>query len=64
MLSPDSKIDSAMTKKAAHIAFEVTGKFIGNRIANKIVKPRLLPGEIIILPEQREEILNELRHLL
>ena len=53
-----------MTKKAAHIAFEVTGKFIGNRIANKIVKPRLLPGEIIILPEQREEILNELRHLL
>ena len=44
---------------------------MGNKIADKIVKPKPLPAEssrnvkeIIILPEKREEILNELRQVL
>ena len=49
---------------------EVTGEFIRNKIANKIVKPKPAPAvnsrnveEIIIPPEKWEEILNELREL-
>ena len=58
-------------QKVAHKAAEATGKFIGNKIANKIEKPKLLPDEnsrnveeVIIPPEQREKILNELRQVL
>ena len=47
------------------------GWFIGNKIADKIVKQKaaLIENlkdveEIIILPEKREEILNELRQVL
>ena len=59
------------TKKVAHKAAEATGEFIENTIANKIVKAKLVPDEnsrnfeeIIILTEKREEILNELGHIL
>ena len=46
-------------------------EFIGNKIADEIVKPKPVPDEnsrnieeIIIPPEKREEILNELRQEL
>ena len=54
-----------------HEAAELTGKFIGNRIADKIVKLKPEPDEkpksveeIVIPPEKKEEILNELRQVL
>ena len=50
---------------------ELTGKFIGNRIADKIVKLKLVPDEnpknveeIVIPLEKKKEILNELRQVL
>ena len=59
------------SKKVVHKAAEATGQFIGNKIANKIVKPKHAIDEnpknveeIIILPEKREEIINELRQVL
>ena len=49
----------------------MTGEFIGNKIADKIVKPKPVTDEnvgdaeeIIIPPEKKEEILNELRQVL
>ena len=58
-------------KKVAHKAAEPTEEFIGNKIADKFVKPKPVPDEnsrnveeIIIAPEKREEILNELRQVL
>ena len=54
-----------------HEAAELTGKFIRNRIADKIVKLKPVPDEnpksveeIVIPPEKKEEILNELRQVL
>ena len=59
------------SKNVVHKAAEATGDFIGNKIADKIVKLKLLSDknsidveEIIIPPEKREEILNELRQVL
>ena len=59
------------TKKVAHKAAEAKGKFIGNKIGDKIVKPKPAPDvnsrndeEIIIPLEKIEEILNELRQVL
>ena len=40
---------------------EVTGEFLGNNIANKILKP---VEEIIIPPEKREDMLNQLSQVL
>ena len=71
LLKQGQKLLKAATKKVAHKAAEATGKFIGNKIANKIEKPKLLPDEnsrnveeVIIPPEKREKILNELRQVL
>ena len=57
-------------KKVAHKIAEATGKFIGNKIADKIVKPKPLPAgnwknveEIVVPPGKREEIFNELRQV-
>ena len=57
-----------MIKKVAHKAPEVTGKLIGNKITEEIVK--YMPDEnlrnveeIVIPTEQREEIWNELRQV-
>ena len=62
---------NTVTKKVAHKVAEATGEFIENKIVNKTVKPKHVPDEnsrnveeIIILPEQREKILNELRQAL
>ena len=65
----DTRLDALKTafKKIVH----KTGEFLGNKIADavtelsdyKVVKQK--PAEeIIILPEKREEILNELREVL
>ena len=56
------------TKKAGSKAAEAKGGFTGNKIANKIVKPKSPADEnsknveeIIIPPEKREEMWSELR---
>ena len=53
------------SKKVSHKVAEVTGKFIGKKVAEKNVKLKPIPGvnsrnveKIIILPEKRQEILN------
>ena len=58
-------------KKVAHKAAEATEEFIVNKIADKVVKPKPMPEEnlinieeIIIPPDQREEILGDLRHII
>ena len=55
------------SKKLIYKAVQATGEFTGNKIANKIVKPKHVINEdsrnveeIIIVPEKREEILNKL----
>ena len=61
----DTGLDSLKTasKKVAH----KTGEFVGNKIPDKIVKPKHVINEnprnveeTIIPPEKREKILNEL----
>ena len=59
------------SKKVVHKAIESTGEFKGNKIANKIVKPKPVHDaklrnveEIVIPPEKREEVLNKLRQVL
>ena len=61
----------SVSKKAVHKAAEATGEFIGNKIADKIIKPKAAYNEnsidtekINIPPKTREEILNELRQVL
>ena len=50
----------AWKKLLAHEAIETTGTFVGNKITDKNVKPKPEDvQEIIILLEEREEILNE-----
>ena len=57
-------------QKVVHKTAEA-GELIGNKIAEKIVKPKLVPDvnirnveQIVIPPEKRQEMLNELRHAL
>ena len=59
------------SKKVVHKAAQATDRFIGNKIADKIAKPKHVTDEnprnveeIIIPPEKTEEILNELRQAL
>ena len=68
-----TKLDALKTvsKKVVYKVAEAADNFIGNKIADKIVKPKPLPAEssrnvkeIIILLEKAEEILNELRQVL
>ena len=59
------------SKKVAYKSAKATSEFIGNKIAGKIVKPKLVPDansrnvkEIVIRPEKREEMLNKLIQVL
>ena len=59
------------SKKVVHKATEVTGDFIGNKSADRIVKSKPLPAEnsiddeeIINPPEEKGEILNQLIQVL
>ena len=65
----DARLDALKTafKKVVHKA----GKLLGNKIADAVTEPndhKIVKQEpvedIIILPEKREEILNELRDVL
>ena len=58
------------SKRVVHKAAEATGEFLGNKIADKIMNPKPLLAqnsrndeEIVIPPEKRQEILNELRQV-
>ena len=58
-------------EKVVHEKAEATGDFIGDKIADKIVKPKPVSDansrnveEIVIPPERREDILNEFRQVL
>ena len=57
------------SKKVVHKAAEARGEFIGNKIADKIVKPTHVIdenriNEIVIPLDKMEQILNELRQVL
>ena len=59
------------SRKVVHKTAEGTSEFTGNKIANKIVKPKPVPDEnsrnieeIAIPPDKIQEILNELRQVL
>ena len=68
----DAGLDALKTasKKEIHKAAEAKAEFIGNKMADKIVKPKhAIDGspenvEEIIPSDEREEILNELRQVL
>ena len=62
----DIGLDSLKTasKTMVYKAAEATSEFIGNKIANKIVKTLRNIEEIIIPLEKREEILSELKQVL
>ena len=58
-------------KKGVHKTAEATGELIGKTIAKTIVKPKpvidensINVEETVILPDNRQEILNELRQVL
>ena len=60
-----------VSEKVFYKADEATGELIGNRIIDKIVKPKPAPDanlrnaeKIVIPPEKRPEILNKLRQAL
>ena len=60
---------TSASNKVVHKAARATWEFLGNKIPDKdnIVKPGENPRnveEIIIPPEEREEILNKLRQVL
>ena len=57
----DTGIDTLKTVSKKKYSIEATGEFIGNKIADKIVKSF---EEIIIPSEKREGILKELRQVL
>ena len=68
----DTGLDALKTasKKIVHKVAEGTCEFIGNKIADKIVKAKPAIDEnsknieeVIIPPEKREEILNALRQV-
>ena len=57
-------------KKAVYKTAKATEKFIGNKIAEKIVKPQPVSGvnsrneKIVIPPEKRQQIPNEFIQVL
>ena len=72
ILLQKSELDALKTasKKLVHKAAEATGEFIGNKLADKIVKTKLLLAEhsrkveeIIIPPETREKVLHKLKQV-
>ena len=66
-------LDAAKTasKKVVHKRVGATGEMVGNKTSEKIVKPKLVPEansrnfeQLIIPPEKKQEILNDLRQSL
>ena len=69
----ETRLDAAKTasRKVVHKTAEARGDLIGNEIAEKILKPKTTSDDnwwnvekIVIPPEKRPEILNELRQVL
>ena len=64
------RLDAAKvaSKKVVHKTVEATAELIGNKIAEKIEKPKPVPDvnveEIVIPPEKRQKLLNKLRQVL
>ena len=65
-----TRLDALKTasKKVVRKTAEATGEYIENETADKTVEPKPVPDEssrnveeIVIPPEKREEILNEIR---
>ena len=59
------------SRKVVHKSVKATGEFIGNKIADKVVKPKPTIDEnsrnveeIVIPPEKRHKMLNKLRQVL
>ena len=59
------------SKKVVHKASEAIGEFVGDKILNKIMKPKFLFGEnprniekMVIPPDKKVEMLSELREVL
>ena len=59
------------SKKVVHKKAEATRESVEKKIADKIVKPKPAPDEnpinveeIVIQPEKRDDILNELKQVL
>ena len=70
-LSLARNLSNKYGKQLLNNAAEATSGFIGNKIAEKIMKQKLVSDEnlrdveeMIISPEKREELLNELRQVL
>ena len=75
LLDPTTKAGSDTSKtdlkKVNHKTAEATDELIGNKIADKTVKPLPVPDtnwrdaeEIVIPPQRRKEVLNELTQVL
>ena len=71
----EKKVLTTASKKVIYKAAEATGEFLGNKIAGAVAKSnddKIVKAnenlrnveEVIIAPEKREEILNELRQVL
>ena len=70
-LNTSTKTGLDAEKTASKKKAEATGELIGNKIAEKVVKPKAVPTknsrnveEIVIQPEKRQEILHKLRQVL
>ena len=64
-------VTKTVSEKVFYKADEATGELIGNRVVDKIVKPKPVPDaklrnaeKIVIPPEKRQEILKKLRQVL
>ena len=71
LLNTATKTGLDAVKIASKEEAKATGEFIGNKIADKIVKPKLAPDEnsrkveeIVIPPQKRQTILNKLGQVL
>ena len=71
VLDAATKTGLYASKKVVHKAAETTGEFIRNKITDTTVKPRSMSDvnsrdveKLVIPPEIREEIQNELRQVL
>ena len=66
-LNTEADALTSASNKVVHKPARATGEFLGNKTPDNIVKPGENPRnieEIIIPPEEREEILNKLRQML
>ena len=61
LLKPAGEATKTIAKRALNKTAEATGDLIGNKIADKIAKPREEKKTIVIPPDKRQQIIDELR---